>query len=163
MSRDQIRDIDLSPEHVTYRRRAGETEPTPPRNESFWVAQATTADADQLEWEVESGDWTVVLMNVDASRGVDLDATRHQGRLLLPAAIALVVGGLVALGGGTWLIIAGSRGLSRAAEVPAPTAPTPAGWPAPTAPAVAPITAYGEGVSSPPPFRCASPAVSIRS
>ena len=54
------------------------------------------------------------------------------------------------LGGGTWLIIAGSRGLSRAAEVPAPTAPTPAGWPAPTAPAVALITAHGEGVSSPP-------------
>jgi hypothetical protein len=139
VSRDQIRDIDLSPDRVTYRRLSGETAPAPPEDESFWVAEVTTATAGRLEWDVESGDWTVVIMNADATRGIDLDARLGvKVDWLLPAAIGLLVGGLVALGGGTWLIIAGTRGVSPEAEAPAPAAVAPAAWPAPGAPAVPP-------------------------
>jgi hypothetical protein len=77
--------------------------PAPPQDETFWVAQVTTASAEPLEWEVESGDWTVVIMNADASRGIDLDARLGvKVGWLLPAAIALLVGGLIAVGGGVW-------------------------------------------------------------
>jgi Domain of unknown function (DUF4389) len=139
VSRDQIRDIDLSPDRVVYRRVSGETAPAPPGDESFWVAEVTTTDADRLEWEVESGDWTVVIMNADATRGIDLDARLGiKVDWLLPAAIGLLVGGLIALGGGTWLIIAGTRGVSPEAEAPAPAAVAPAAWPAPGAPPAPP-------------------------
>ena len=83
-------------------------------------------------WEVESGDWTVVVMNADASRGVDVDARLGiKVGWLLPVAIGLLAVGLVALAGGTWLIIAGSRGAEPAAEPPVDAAAA-GGWAAPT-------------------------------
>jgi hypothetical protein len=74
VSRDQIRDIDLNPDRVRYRRLDGEATPAPPGDQDFWVASATTSDGEDLTWEVESGEWTVVVMNADATRGVDTDA-----------------------------------------------------------------------------------------
>ncbi len=136
VSYDQIRDIDLSPDRVTFRHHAGEAQPGLPQDQSFWVAQVTTSEASELVWKVESGDWTVVLMNADAGRGVDLDARLGiKVDWLLPAAIAILAGGLVALGGGTALIIAGTRGAAPAAEPEAVPAAAAAGWPAPSAPA----------------------------
>jgi hypothetical protein len=121
VSRDQIRDVDLSPDRVSFRRQAGSTMPAPPGEQSFWVRQVTTSEPDVLIWEVESGDWTVVLMNADASRGVDLDARLGiKVDWFLPAAIGLIVGGLVLLGGGAALAIVGGRGLREPAEEPAP-------------------------------------------
>ncbi|WP_116997030.1 DUF4389 domain-containing protein [Desertimonas flava] len=116
---DRVRDVDLSPDRVTYRRSPGERTPTPPGDETFWVASVTTDATDALEWEVESGDWTIVVMNADASRGVDVDTdVGIQLDWFLPAAIGLLVGGLALLAGGTALIVAGSRGVSRATEEP---------------------------------------------
>lgn len=136
VSQDQIRDFELSPDRVTYRRLPGEAAPAPPIEESFWVAQVTTDDADDLTWKVESGDWTVVLMNVDASRGVDLDARLGiKVDWFLPATLGLMGSGLVLLAGGTILAIAGSRRLARHVEPP-PTA-APATWAAPSAPLTA--------------------------
>jgi hypothetical protein len=139
VSHDVIRDFELSPDRVLYRRVPGETAPQPPGDQSFWAAQLTTAEPDELTWEVESGEWTVVLMNADASRGVDLDARLGiKVDWLLPALIGLTLGGLVLLVGGTALIIVGSRRLARQPE-PVPAAmPTPAGWPAPTTAFAAP-------------------------
>ena len=117
VARDAIRDIELSPDRVLYRRVPGEAAPEPPGEQSFWVAQLTTDTADELTWEVESGDWTVVLMNADASRGVDVDARLGiKVDWLLPALIGLLIAGLVLLAGGTALVIFGGRGLARRAS-----------------------------------------------
>ena len=81
---------------------------------------------------MESGDWTVVVMNADASRGVDLDARLGiKVDWLLPALIGLLVAGLVLLAGGATLVIVGGRGLARPTE-PVPAAAA-AEWPAPAA------------------------------
>ena len=80
-----------------------------------------------MTWEVESGDWTVVLMNADATRGVDLDARLGiKTDWLLPALIGIAAAGLVLLAGGTTLILVGSRGLARQPE-PASAAAPPGG------------------------------------
>ena len=140
VSYDVIRDFELSPDRVLYRRVGGEAAPAPPGDQTFWAAQVTTSEPDELTWEVESGDWTVVLMNADGSRGVDLDARLGiKIDWLLPALIGLMAVGLVLLAGGTTLIIFGSRGLARQPE-PA-TAATAAGWPAPAIPSTAPTAA----------------------
>ena len=150
--RDLIRDIELSPDRVLYRRIAGEAAPQPPGEQSFWVAQVTTDTADELTWEVESGDWTVVLMNADASRGVDVDARLGiKVDWLLPALIGLLIGGLVVLAGGTVLVIFGGRGLARRAE-PVPVAAE-AQWPAPAAPLAPPRAHRGAAPSAPYPLR----------
>ena len=127
---DSIRDIELSPDRVLYRRVPGEGAPQPPGEQSFWVAQVTADTADELTWEVESGNWTVVLMNADASRGVDLDARLGiKVDWLLPAVIGLLIAGAVVLAGGAVLVILGGRGLARREEtIPATAA---AQWPAP--------------------------------
>ena len=137
VSRDQIRDIDLNPDRVRYRPLGGDAVPAPPEEQTFWAAQATTSETTDLTWEVESGDWTVVVMNADASEGVDVDARLGiKVGWFLPAAIGLLLVGLVLLGGGTALAIIAGRGLARApAEpVPAPAAlPTPGVGPIPAA------------------------------
>jgi len=135
--RDSIRDIELSPDRVLYRRVPGEAAPQPPGEEPFWVAQVTTDTEDELTWEVESGDWTVVLMNADASRGVDVDARLGiKIDWLLPALMGMLVAGVVILAGGAVLVIFGGRGLARRDE-PTPAA-APTQWPAPTTPVAAP-------------------------
>ena len=140
MSHDSIRDIELSPDRVLYRRVPGEAAPPPPGEQSFWVAQVTTDTADELTWEVESGDWTVVLMNADASRGVDVDARLGiKVDWLLPALIGLLIAGVVVLAGGAVLVIFGGRGLARRGEPV--TAAAAAQWPAPATPGAAPTAA----------------------
>ncbi|HEV2930351.1 MAG TPA: DUF4389 domain-containing protein [Propionibacteriaceae bacterium] len=135
VSHDLIRDFELSPDRVTYRRVPGEATPAPPEDQSFWAAQVTTDQASELTWEVESGDWTVVLMNADASRGVDLDARLGiKVDWLLPAVIGLVVAGLILLAGGAALVVVGSRGLTRPADTAPALAPTAAAWAAPAPP-----------------------------
>ena len=133
-----IRDFELSPDRVIYRRLPGEATPAPPAEQAFWAAQVTAEQASELTWEVESGDWTVVLMNADASRGIDLDARLGiKVDWLLPALIGLIVVGLILLAGGTTLVIVGSRGLARPSEPTPAGVPTAAGWPAPAAPMTA--------------------------
>jgi hypothetical protein len=143
VSRDQVRDFDLSPNRVFYRRIEGTATPAPPGDQPFWAAQVTASDPQELTWKVESGDWTIVVMNADATKAVDLDArVGIKIGWFLPAAIAIAAIGLLLLAGGTVLAILGGRGLSRAQEEPQPL-PAPAaaaGWPAPASP-VAPTTA----------------------
>jgi uncharacterized protein DUF4389 len=147
VSHDVIRNFELSPDRVSYRRVSGEATPTAPGEQTFWAAQLTTDQPDQLTWEVESGDWTVVVMNADASRGVDLDA-RVGIKLdwLLPAIIGVLAVGLVLLAGGTVLVVVGSRGAPRAAEPesvplppPLPGSAEPAPFVEPAQPAVATV------------------------
>ena len=145
MSRDQIRNIDVSPNRVRYRRIAGEAVPAAPVDQTFWAAQITTDTTKDLTWKVESGDWTVVIMNADASRGVDTNARLGiKVGWFLPAAIGLLVLGLVLLAGGTVLAILGGRGLARAEE---PPPPIPAPWPAPGGAAPAAAGLAGAGVA----------------
>ena len=148
VSRDQVRNVDVSPNRVRYRRIAGEAVPAVPVDQTFWAAQITTDTTKDLTWKVESGDWTVVIMNVDASRGVDTNARLGiKVSWFLPAAIGLLVLGLVLLAGGTVLAILGGRGLALGREEAPP--PIPAPGPAPGGAAPAAVGVAGVGVAGP--------------
>jgi hypothetical protein len=45
----------------------------PPSAQPIWVATSSGAAAQQLVWPVTDGDWTLVVMNADGSRGVVSD------------------------------------------------------------------------------------------
>ena len=46
------------------------TPPNPPGTEGLWVASVEGTGLQTLDWTIESGDWTAVIMNADASAGV---------------------------------------------------------------------------------------------
>jgi hypothetical protein len=105
-----VEDIDIDPFRVTYRQIAGGAPRRPPTAQNFWAASAAGQGRQTLTWKVRDGDWSVVLMNADASRGVaaevDLGAKLS---FLLWVAIGLLVGGAVLLGGGIALIVLAAR------------------------------------------------------
>jgi hypothetical protein len=58
----------------TYVRRAGDRAPAPPAAQSFWVESASGRGEQTITWSAKSGRWTVVGMNADGSKGVDIRA-----------------------------------------------------------------------------------------
>ena len=71
-----------------------------------------------MTWDVKHGDWSVVVMNADGSRGVDTGVSAGADFPILSAlAWGTVGGGLVLLGVASLLIVAGTTAQRRA---PAP-------------------------------------------
>ncbi|MEU5266901.1 DUF4389 domain-containing protein [Amycolatopsis sp. NPDC021455] len=96
----------------------------PPGDARVWVASASGAGTQSVAWPVLTGQWTAVVMNADASRGISV---RAEAGATAPAlgwiAVALLVSGLVVLAGGVVLIgVAAHRASQRP---PSPTAPEP--------------------------------------
>jgi hypothetical protein len=130
---DVLVDAHFDPFSVDYDRRPGTRTPAPPDDQRFWVASAAGAGPQTLTWDVDTGSWTVVVMNQDGSNGVDVDLTVgvKVGFLEELAAVLLVLGAL-GLALGVVLIVAGLRGRGGApppgtAEEDEPRAAVPAG------------------------------------
>jgi hypothetical protein len=120
---DEITDLDLDPFTIDRSRRAGEARPALPAAQTFWTA--SSVDGRPLDWKVRSGEWSVVMMNADASPGVSVNASigadapfiRDLAWWLTIPGIGL---GLIAL----VLVALGVRGLTRsgAQQSPLPAA-----------------------------------------
>jgi hypothetical protein len=61
-----VSDIDYAPFRARYDQLDGARPPGPPARQPIWAARGEHA----VTWAVESGDWSVVVMNADGSRGV---------------------------------------------------------------------------------------------
>ena len=70
-----VTDVDYSPFHASYRDHdhAGDRRPALPAKQDFWAASAHGSGTQTVNWELEDGDWSIVVMNADGSRGVDTD------------------------------------------------------------------------------------------
>jgi len=115
VAHDQITDLDYDPFSIDTARRAGEGRPAMPAAQTFWAA--TSTDGRKLEWKAREGDWTVVVMNADASPGVSVDAKTGAklpllGELGWGLAIPGAVLGLVSVA----LMLLGARGIARARQ-----------------------------------------------
>ncbi|MEE9206223.1 MAG: hypothetical protein V3U50_04480, partial [Acidimicrobiia bacterium] len=116
---DEVTDIDLfGAFSVDYRRIEGGAGAVPeaPGAQGFWVASVEGSGPQTLQWTVEQGVWSVVVMNADASVGVDVDL-ELAARVPLVVTIAWVLAGLglfSVLGGGFLLY----RGVRRERPVP---------------------------------------------
>ena len=86
----------------------GRAEPTPPADQTFWVASAD--DEGVAEWKLGEGDWSVVVMNADGSAGVDVEgeATLDLPFLGTLTIVALVIG-LPALAIGLAFVVSALR------------------------------------------------------
>jgi hypothetical protein len=106
---DTVHDFSVEPWNLDKTAREGTARPKPPATQSFWVAKSAGSTA-ALDWKVRDGNWRVVVMNADGSRGV---ATMSEFGVKIPhlATIALIalIAGIVALAGGIALIAVPSR------------------------------------------------------
>ena len=59
---------------VGYQTVAGTTIPPAPTTQSFWLESATGSRTQLLEWRIEPGDYCLVLMNADGTRGISASA-----------------------------------------------------------------------------------------
>jgi len=126
---------------LVLRREGGRAEPTPPEDEKFWIA-SRVGDG-ELTWDLDEGDWSVVIMNADASAGVDVAGTATARIPALGVALAVILlVGVPLLVVGIALIVSGVRrgpgsGGRHAPGTPAPVGQGPARG-VPPAPGTAP-------------------------
>ena len=69
----KVEDVEYGPFDVDYREHAGDRRALPPANAGIWAASEVGEGDQTLEWHVEDGDWSVVVMNADGSPGVTAD------------------------------------------------------------------------------------------
>jgi hypothetical protein len=105
-----VEDIDFDPFRVKYLPIAGGAPQGPPTEQRFWAASASGAGTQTVTWKVREGDWSVVLMNADGSRGVaaDIDVGAKLF-FLLWVAIGSLIGGVLVVGGSIALIVLAAR------------------------------------------------------
>ncbi len=128
-----VQDIDFDPFRVTYLPIAGGAPQGSPTEQGFWAASASGVGTQTLTWKVRDGDWSVVVMNADGSRGVtaDIDLGAKLS-FLLWVAIGLLIGGVLVVGGSTALVVLAAR---KPRPPPAPPVPSAAGSGAGSTPA----------------------------
>jgi hypothetical protein len=94
-----VTDFEVDPFDADYTTSPGTSKPAAPDTQTFWAAKAQGAGEQTLDWDVDEGDWSVVVMNADGSPGVDTSISAGAD---LP-----FVGGVA-----TGLIVAGLSGLA---------------------------------------------------
>ncbi len=99
VAHEQVTDVDLDSFALTTERRPGTDEPATPGSQTFWAASVQGAGPQTLEWDGGYGQWSVVVMNADASPGVDAGVSfgAHIPHLNWIAIGGAIGGGLLAL------------------------------------------------------------------
>jgi hypothetical protein len=106
----RLTDVEYDPFRARYDARAGDAPTAPPREQDFWAATASGPGEQTLTWNPESGNWSAVVMNADASPGIAADLTvGAEVNFLIWLAIGLLVAGGILLLGGAGLIYLGAR------------------------------------------------------
>ena len=113
---DRVTDFEVDPWSLDKTRVEGTSKPKPPATQSFWVAKSSGSSA-AIDWKVRDGNYRVVVMNADGSRGVQTESEFSvQVPHLASAALVGLIVGLVITGGGIALMaIPGRRGGSSTA------------------------------------------------
>jgi len=105
----------------------GNASPSPPDEQGFWQIAVSGSSPPPVDWDITSGDWTVVIMNADASPGIRADVSLGARLdLLFPIAVGLSVAGVVLLLIGIVLVILGARPARPWPAAPGPYGPHPA-------------------------------------
>jgi hypothetical protein len=111
VSRDELIDFD---DRAQFDLHQGGAPRTPPGEQDFWAASSEGSGERALTWDAEFGRWTVVVMNADAARGIDVEA--DVGVKLgwaIWAGLGLLAIGLVMTAGAVVLILLITRGAAR--------------------------------------------------
>jgi hypothetical protein len=79
---------------------------SPPSEALNWEASTEGSGEQTLLWEPRDGDWSIVLMNTDASAGIDVEGDLSAEFPPLPwVALGLLIAGAVVGAFGAWIIV----------------------------------------------------------
>jgi hypothetical protein len=102
-----VNDIDVEPFQADYERHSGHRHPVSPEHAGIWQASSHGTGKQSIDWKIDDGDYSVVVMNADGSLGVDADVSAGASIPFLDelgwtaigsGAFALILGiGLIAL------------------------------------------------------------------
>jgi hypothetical protein len=101
VSHTTITDVDTSPFDADYSDHAGDRRPVAPADSHIWAASEHGSGKQTLHWDIEDGDYSVVVMNADGSRGVDADVSAGANIPFLDEI------GWSALGSGGFVLVSG--------------------------------------------------------
>jgi hypothetical protein len=101
VSHTRLTDVDTSPFEASYDDHAGAGRPAAPSDSSIWAASEQGSGKQTLNWEIDDGDWSVVVMNADGSAGVDADISTGAEVPFLDEL------GWTAIGSGSFVLIVG--------------------------------------------------------
>lgn len=94
--------------------------PAAPADQGFWVASTSGSGTQQVSWDLAQGNWTVVIMNADASPGVAVATSAGvRTSLLAPIAGVLVAGGLLMAAVAAVLLVLATRREGEPSPLPA--------------------------------------------
>ncbi|MGQ1838693.1 DUF4389 domain-containing protein [Kocuria turfanensis] len=93
---------------------SGNQAPADPAAQDFWVASASGSGTQEITFDLQPGQWSLVVVNADATRPVWVDLQAGvRTDLLGPVGTGLLIGGLIGLAVGIPLLLFGTRGLGR--------------------------------------------------
>lgn len=96
----------------------GTAAPEPPASQSFWAVADSGPGTREIQWNIEPGDWTVVIMNADGSSGIDTTVRAGvEAPWAAPVATALTAVAASLLVIGLALIVVGVLGWGRGRAV----------------------------------------------
>ena len=126
-----VRDVEAGPFDefdADYVRHSGQRHPASPEHADIWAASNQGPGRQAVDWEIEDGEWSVVVMNADGSLGVDADISAGAN---IPFLDEL---GWTALGSGSFALILGIGLIVLAVRRPGnPSGTAPIGGAAPAA------------------------------
>ena len=112
---DEIKELHYGPFRtdfrIDYRRYTGGSTPTQPASQTFWKASAHGAGTQVLKTPLETGVWSVVVMNADGSAGVDVDGSFGMSvPFVFRIGLGLLLGGVFVMLIATGMVVLGARG-----------------------------------------------------
>ena len=136
----EVIDIEINPDKLEYLEHPGSSVPAAPTTQGFWSESVHGSGTQTLEWELESGNWSFVLMNEDGSAGVDMRIVLGAKiPWLVGTAVGILIGGIVLLPLGVLMIVLAVRKRQRA-QRPHVSEPGPKAPEEPPAPASATVS-----------------------
>ena len=121
VAHDRVTEVASDPFHVTYERITGNRPPTAPLEEDLWHARASGSGTNSLTWDLTPGRWVAVVMNADATSGVDVAASAGIRSVVVgPAGALLLAGGILSMLVGIVVMVAAIRDPRARAVVPPP-------------------------------------------
>ncbi len=100
-----VEELDETSFSLSYRVDASGELPGPPGEQPFWINATSGAGQQTLEWELEPGNVSFVVMNEDAGDGLSFEAVvGARVPLIRPVATGLLIGGGVTLAVGVLLL-----------------------------------------------------------
>ncbi|MFC2079205.1 hypothetical protein ACFLSZ_04425 [Candidatus Bipolaricaulota bacterium] len=94
--------VDEDETFLSYRMNASGDPLALPEGQGFWISSTMGTGLQELEWELEEGDVSFVIMNEDGSDGLAIEAVAGvRVPLIGPVGVGLLIGGAVTLAIGT--------------------------------------------------------------